>query len=38
MWSDVFNSSLKRHGDEGRAFAEANSVVDTDIARSRVKG
>lgn len=36
MWSDVFNSSLKRHNDEGRAFAEANSVVDTDISRGKV--
>lgn len=36
MWSDVFNSSLKRHNDEGRAFAEANSVVDQDIGRGKV--
>lgn len=37
MWSDVFNSELGRHGDEGRAFASANAVVNRDWADEKRK-
>lgn len=37
MWSDVFNSTLSRGGDEAKAFREANGAINNDYARRRQK-